>query len=133
MKPKCPYCGVPAKLVDSEIVYRGRSYGMIWLCQKHPECDAYVGVHKGTIKPLGRLANAELRKAKKAAHDAFDRLWRFKVERGAEPREARAAGYRWLSEKLGIEQRFCHIGMMDVRECERVVKLCKPYAARLPA
>ena len=31
---------------------------------------AYVGVHKGTDKPLGRLANAELRYWKKRAHAA---------------------------------------------------------------
>jgi len=47
---------------------------MIYLCRS---CDAYVGVHKGTDKPKGRLANAELREYKKKAHSAFDPLWRF--------------------------------------------------------
>ena len=31
---------------------------MIYICKP---CDAYVGVHKGTDKALGRLANKELR------------------------------------------------------------------------
>ena len=56
----CPYCGERAVYTNSKEVY-GRSYGMIYLCRP---CDAYVGVHDGTAKPLGRLANAELRAAK---------------------------------------------------------------------
>lgn len=60
----CPYCGKPTEFVDSSVIY-GRSYGMIYLCR---DCRAYVGVHKGTNQALGRLANAELRDAKKEAH-----------------------------------------------------------------
>lgn len=50
----CDYCGTPADFVDSSVVYHGHSFGMIYLC---PRCGAYVGVHKGSDKPLGRLAN----------------------------------------------------------------------------
>lgn len=46
----CDYCGQQAEYVDSKIIY-GRSYGMMYLCRT---CMAYVGVHKGTDKPLGR-------------------------------------------------------------------------------
>lgn len=53
----CPYCKEQTEYVDSACIY-GKSYGMIYLCRK---CDAYVGVHKGTNKALGRLANKELR------------------------------------------------------------------------
>lgn len=66
----CPYCGKPTEYVDSSIIY-GRSYGMIYLCR---ECRAYVGVHKGTDQALGRLANAELREAKKETHFYFDQI-----------------------------------------------------------
>jgi ssDNA-binding Zn-finger/Zn-ribbon topoisomerase 1 len=128
--PKCPYCGRTSRLSDSAEVYQGRSFGKLWLCRNYPDCDAYVGVHRGTERPLGRLANKELRRAKKAAHDCFDQLWRYKVERGSTHRDARNAGYRWLSEKLGLPPAECHIGMMDVRECERIVKLCAPYLRR---
>lgn len=84
MKPKgridiCDYCGNPADFVDSSVVYHGRSFGMIYLC---PNCGAYVGVHKGSDKPLGRLANSELRNWKKAAHAAFDPLWKYGPYRG---------------------------------------------------
>lgn len=77
-KVYCDYCGRQAEYVDSKAVY-GKSYGMMYLCRN---CMAYVGVHKGTDKPLGRLANAELRYWKKAAHAEFDPLW----QRGPLPR-----------------------------------------------
>lgn len=57
----CPYCGRQAEYVDSKVIY-GRSYGMAYLCRN---CDAYVGVHRGTDEPLGRLADASLRKWKR--------------------------------------------------------------------
>lgn len=59
----CPYCLQGTKLVDSSLVY-GKSYGLIYFCR---HCYSYVGVHKGTEKALGRLANAELRAAKKGS------------------------------------------------------------------
>lgn len=68
--PICPYCERPAEfLASSARVYHGRDYGPVWACLP---CAAWVGCHKGTTQPLGRLANAELRKAKMAAHAAFD-------------------------------------------------------------
>lgn len=69
----CPYCGQPTEYVDSAAVYHGISYGMIYLCRK---CDAYVGVHRGTDKALGRLANRSLREWKKRAHYYFDPISR---------------------------------------------------------
>ena len=64
----CPYCGQPTEYVDSAAVYHGISYGMIYLCRK---CDAYVGVHRGTDKALGRLANRSLREWKKTGSLLF--------------------------------------------------------------
>ena len=66
----CPYCGGETAYIDSCRVY-GRSYGMMYICRP---CDAWVGVHKGTDKALGRLANKELREAKKEAHFWFDKI-----------------------------------------------------------
>ena len=33
----CDYCGIQARFVDSSVIYRGRSYGMSYLC---PRCGA---------------------------------------------------------------------------------------------
>jgi hypothetical protein len=116
-------------------VYGGVSYGMIYYCRA---CDAWVGVHKGTKNPLGKLANKELRQWKKRAHAVFDPLWQRKLakrraEQGPDYKKAwaRGSGYKWLSEKLGIPQPLCHIGMFDVETCKRVVALCEPYTGRL--
>lgn len=114
----CPYCNEPPVLVDGAEVYHGRSYGKIWLCRP---CQAWVGVHKGTDQPLGRLANKELREWKIKAHAAFDPRWKGKSDR----REA----YGWLAEQLGIEREKAHIGMFDVETCKRVVELCSKESA----
>ena len=78
VKVDCPYCKGQAKLIDSKEIY-GRSYGMVWFCKP---CDAWVGTHKNSKKhrPLGRLANAELRHWKQIAHTKFDLLWRAPLE-----------------------------------------------------
>ena len=113
----CDYCGTPADFVDSSVVYHGHSFGMIYLC---PRCGAYVGVHKGSDKPLGRLANSELRNWKKAAHAAFDPLWKYGPYRGR-----RNEAYRWLSEKMGTPIEFTHIGMFDVASAARWSASCE--------
>ena len=114
---RCPYCNEPAELTDSAEIYNGVSYGMIWLCRP---CHAYVGTHKNskTHAPLGRLANAELREAKKLAHLFFDRLWKSDSMK-------RKEAYQWLADKLDIPVKSCHIGMFDVEQCNKVVRLCR--------
>lgn len=117
---KCPYCEGKTEYEDSSIIY-GRSYGMVYICKP---CDAYVGVHKGTDKALGRLANKELREAKKKAHAYFDPLWKRAVAKGRKKHEARNSAYKWLAKEMGIERDDCHIGMFDVASCEKVVQIC---------
>lgn len=117
----CDYCQQPAQLVTGETVYPHRPdlhYLRFWQCLP---CDAWVGCHKGTKRPLGRLANAELRAAKMAAHAAFDELWRRTTPAGSFDRNG---AYAWLAEQLGIERADCHIGMFDVEQCKRVVEIC---------
>lgn len=119
--PLCPYCGKFSVLVGGKVIYPHRPdlYGkQLYQCAP---CDAYVGCHEGTTNPLGRLANADLRMAKKRAHAAFDPRWKSGELK-------RAAAYRWLAEKLGIDRKDCHIGMMDVDMCLRVVAECSESA-----
>lgn len=113
----CPYCGQRAEFVDSAEIYHGQSYGMIYLCRP---CDAYVGCHGRGDTPKGRLANAELRRWKIAAHNAFDPLWKFGPFRGR-----RNAAYVWLAGQMGLSREETHIGMFDVAQCQQVVQICK--------
>ena len=110
----CPYCGTVAVCIDSKEIY-GRSYGLAWKCPTCP--DVYVGCHKGTRQPLGRLADAELRNAKIAAHAAFDPLWK----RGT---MTRSEAYWWLAKALNLAEP-PHIGEMNLDQCRRVVEVCR--------
>ena len=129
--PICMYCSSRSELVTGRDIYPHRPdlYTLKFYACK--PCDSYVGCHKGTIIPLGRLANAELRRAKKEAHAAFDPIWKDRFEQKSQidpsykKAMARSGRYKRLAELLGIEMKECHIGMFDVDMCRRVVQLCK--------
>lgn len=132
MKPICPYCQSAAELVTGSAIYPHRpdlGAQNFWRCAP---CGAYVGCHKagsyrfergvkithtGT-EPLGRLADAELRRAKNAAHTVFDPMWK---ARGMSRKQA----YAWLAEQLRLPVDRTHIGEFDAAMCARVVALCK--------
>lgn len=115
MKVICGYCGKSALFVDSSVIY-GISYGMIYYCA---DCKAWVGVHKGTDKPLGSLANEELRKQRKIAHAVLDRMWR------DNRKMTRKQTYQWLSHKMGLTTEETHIGLFDMEQCRQVIEICR--------
>lgn len=122
----CDYCGLPAKLVTGSAVYPHRADLASKNFYQCEPCKAWVGVHPGTITPLGRLANAELRGMKQAAHAAFDPLWEGKIRRDkCSKSAARRAAYAWLSEQTGIPPEETHIAMMDVARCRKVIEVCR--------
>lgn len=118
LTPLCPYCGGLSRKVTGAAIYPHRQdlhKKVFYLCDnEHPA--AYVGCHPGTSKPLGRLADAALRKDKSAAHAAFDPIWKSK-------KMSRGSAYKWLAKKLGIDQEDCHIGMFDRVTCRKVVSV----------
>lgn len=109
---KCPYCSRTAEFVDSERIY-GQSYGMIYLCVP---CEAYVGVHKGTSRPLGTLANAETRLWRKTAHAKFDPLWRA-------GKTTRSQAYLWMQRAMKLTRAQAHIARFTVDQCRELVHL----------
>ena len=120
----CPYCNGETEFIDSKVLYSsGISYGMVYACRL---CDAWVGVHKGTRRALGRLADKELRAWKKEAHRWFDLIWK-NDGKTRKVRKARSAAYRWLARLMNIDPAFCHIGMFDVDQCKMVVQLFREY------
>lgn len=114
---RCPYCTRAAILTTGASVYPHRpelAAKRFYACFR---CKAWVGCHPGTITPLGRIANAELRAAKSAAHLAFDLLWR-------SGQMKRYQAYAWLADRLGIAREQAHIGMFDISLCQRAIDAC---------
>ncbi len=113
----CPYCDQPAEWVENKEIY-GKNYGksvMVWLCRP---CDAYVGCHNNTKKPLGIMADIELRTWKNKAHHIFDKQWK------GRKRKFRVMAYKRLDEHFGFE---VHIGESDVKMCKKIIEFCTEY------
>jgi len=89
--PACTHCDTPAQLVDGSQVYPHRQdlvARLFWRCG----CGAYVGTHKGSDRPLGTPANAQLRDARMKLHNQMvDPLWQTAIASvGYRPEGARA-------------------------------------------
>lgn len=110
----CNCCRSPVGLVPNSAIY-GRSYGdwpWAYLCNG---CGAYVGLHPFTAIPLGTLADAPMREARKHAKAAFNPLWQ-------SGQMTRSDAYAWLAGAMGItDKEQCHIGWFDVSQCNQVV------------
>lgn len=124
MKVVCDYCGERALLVTGKDIYPHREDLAdlnFWRCRP---CDAYVGCHKPNIgygdgtRPLGRLANAELRAEKSKTHAQLDPIWKLRLM-------GRREVYLWLAKELDIPVALAHIGMFDVPTCQRVQLLAQ--------
>jgi hypothetical protein len=117
--PECPYCRTPSALVTGREVYpHRRDLHELPFYQCAP-CDARVGCHPGTTRALGRLANAELRTLRSAAHAAFDPIWKT-------GKMSRTSAYKWLATQLQSPNGIVHIGEMNEAECQQVIEVCNP-------
>lgn len=118
MDIQCPYCGRSAVLVTGKVIYPHRpelQKRKYWLCRN---CWAYVGTHKNspTHKPMGRLANAQLRSAKRRAHMVFDPIWR-------DGDLSRQEAYAWLARQMNMPLSQCHIGHFNVQQCNQAMEI----------
>jgi hypothetical protein len=95
----------------SSLLYYGTDYGTnMYVCRR---CDASVGTYGRSKRPMGELANAELRDARKKAHSVFDLMW----QRG---HMTRSQAYKWLSWKMSLSPELTHIGMFNEEQCKDV-------------
>lgn len=107
---ECPYCRVPARRVDSANIYHGRSFGLIYLCTNYPQCDARVGAHSRTKRPLGTMARKTLRGLRRECHAKFDPLWK-------DGTLTRSAAYQFLERLMRVGVAEAHIARFDERRC----------------
>lgn len=118
--PVCPYCRSRSQLVYGNIIYPYRKDLHSLKFYQCAPCDAYVGCHRNSGVPLGRLANAQLRTAKMSAHTAFDPIWKTGLM-------TRSGAYAWLAKMMRMNPEDCHIGMFDVDQCKLVVYHSKVF------
>lgn len=120
----CPYCLDSVKATGNEDIY-GKPYGdwpWVYLCQNR-HCGAYVGMHPRTNLPLGTLANAVTRNARKRAKEQFNEV----IGPG---KMSRIEAYEWLARQLDIVVSACHFALFDVEMCDKVLNVLSIEHAR---
>jgi len=81
-------------------------------------CNARVGCHPGSTRPLGNLANEALRMKRMETHHVFDSFWK---ERGM----SRTQAYKWMAKKMRLSEELAHIGGFEIDRCQKLIKLCE--------
>ena len=118
----CPNCDGPVRAVNNQEIY-GRPFGDWPYAYACACCDSYVGMHPCTNIPLGTLADAPTREARKVAKKEFS--WMY------QPRHAksftRSEAYVWLALKMQLAPGTAHIGWFNVAQCAAVVSLVQAY------
>ena len=122
----CRYCGGVIRLVPASSIYGesserlGMSEEWLYQCQN---CNARVGCHKGTKRPLGNVANEVLRLKRMETHQIFDGFWKKKGM-------SRTKAYRWLAEQMGLPETMAHIGGFEMEQCQQLIEICRKEGAK---
>lgn len=115
---KC-HCGAHAMLRPASVVHGDKAKGeYLYVCSRYPACDSYVGVHEKTRKPLGTLANRELRGKRIQAHRVFNQLWMSGMMK-------KWQAYKWMQAKLGLNSDQAHIAKFSEYMCDELISLCE--------
>ena len=107
----CQYCGKEAIWCENKEIY-GKNFGKSYMCYYCKDCDAYVGCHNNTKKPLGTLANKELRQWRIKTHQKIDGYWKANIC-------TRARIYKLLEQ---IFKKEVHVGSSDIEMCQAIIK-----------
>ena len=110
----CPYCNREAERISNEFLY-GKVYGngMAWDCR---HCDAFTGCSDDG-RPIGALANKELRMARKKARAHVESF----VTGQVDEKSVRNMVYASLTRYLGISRQVCAIGRFNLDMCQRTM------------
>lgn len=120
---KCPYCGRLAVLRPAAFVYGDNAIEEhVYVCANYPACDSYVGVHRGTLKPKGTLANGDLRNIRIRAHKLFSQFW-------ANGIMTKKQAYRWIQYKFALTEDQAHIGSFSEYMCRQLMDECQKTLA----
>jgi len=130
----CCGCGgkVEAIPVTGKNIYPHRpdlSGVPIWAC---PNCDHYVGCHKGTRRPLGHLSGRELRNAKMYIHALLDPIWQNEdlcSKNKIKKKHFRTKLYRLISDRVGYNY---HTGTIrNIEEARNVYRIVRDISVKI--
>lgn len=119
---QCDECGgEPVLLAGNETIYRRvrGEWPYVYVCVA---CRAYVGLHRGSLFPLGTMASGATRAARAALHAAFDPLWQ-------SGRTSRRRAYKALARALGLSA--VHISELTLTDCTHALTLIPGIEADL--
>jgi len=120
---RCPYCGRPARIIPAAgILPDHAKVTHLLACSNYPKCDSYVCVHPGTTKPMGVIANAELRKLRQQAHIHFNKLYQTGIM-------SKDDAYAWLADKIWAPRSEAHIGQLSEYYLQLVIAESKRLMA----
>lgn len=121
-KPQiCPFCGRSVKRVHSSQVFynnNGNNDGFYYVCSGWPICSAYTKEDPILKKPTSTMADKKTRLKRQEAHYWFDQL-----HKGYGMTKSEA--YEWLADELQIRRANCHIGLFDIKMCNKVISVVK--------
>src|SRR3546814_13964056 len=97
----CPYCCMGALRMTGRELYPAKPV----LANKHyfacRNCYAWIGCKDGTWEPVGRLADAELRRAKQSVHAAVEpTLVNTTAAHSLPKSQARTPAFGWLASEM---------------------------------
>lgn len=119
-------------LVDACEVEYGPKCGYVWLCACGNWAKAYD--NSPTYKPMGLLADAELRDLQRVARVCLTTLWKGLLERRIELREAkstrtvRAEAYGWLASVMEISIEQCDLAWFDKAQCRAAIDIINDHS-----
>lgn len=110
----CHACG--SDEIRITVIKSGRR---AWVCDS---CDAFVTCHDGTENPVGFMAGDKTRELRKAAHIAFDVLWKERLM-------SRNKAYHWLANVLKIPRDAAHISWLSNAQLRELIEIATAYYA----
>lgn len=88
--------------------------------QRLPSCDSYIGAHKKSMRPMGTMADSNLRNKRIEAHRALDAIWKNGYM-------TKHSTYIWLQNRLNLREKDTHIGKFSYYLCEQTIRECTDY------
>ncbi|MGI9486829.1 MAG: zinc-finger-containing protein [Geminicoccaceae bacterium] len=113
----CLHCDGNCRLTTGAEIYPPRSdlhHKHFYVCDA---CDARVGCHPDTTKPLGHAADEPTRNARSKLHDLkLDPIWKNEPDKPSQ-KATRRRVYKFLAFALDIAPEYCHTGMFTIERC----------------